>query len=176
MCRSPERGESRYALGKSGIEILIDIIEETTGKALETEPECSFFRTKEHWIGWAAAYCQWYSDRSFRELFSAIPYSDFEKMYTPLHEADITKFMDVAEERFKETFRETELKRARMCINITQEELSKRSGVSLRSIQMYEERNRNINRASFETLYRLSKAPYCHPENLMERWPYNTDK
>ena len=84
--------------------------------------------------------------------------------------------MDVAEERFMETFRETELKRARMSINITQEELSKKSGVSLRSIQMYEERNRNINRASFETLYRLSKALYCRPENLMERWPYDSDK
>ena len=175
VCRSLERGESRYALGKSGIEILVDVIEETTGRAPEIKPECRFFRTKEHWIGWTAAYCQWYTDRSFRELFTSIPYSDFEKMYTTLHEADISKFMDIAEEWFRETFRETELKRARMCINITQEELSNRSGVSLRSIQMYEERNRNINKASFDTLYRLSKAMYCHPEDLRERWPYDSD-
>ncbi len=94
VCRSLERGESRYALGKSGIEILVDVIEETTGRAPEIKPECRFFRTKEHWIGWTAAYCQWYTDRSFRELFTSIPYSDFEKMYTTLHEADISKFMD----------------------------------------------------------------------------------
>ena len=126
-------------IGESGIEIFVDVIEET--QAGHLKPGLNSDSSKQR--NTTDAYCQWYSDRSFRELFTAIPYSDFEKRYTPLLEAGISKFMDIAEERF----RETELKRARMCINITQEELSKRSEASLRSNQMYEERNRNISKS-----------------------------
>ena len=44
-----------------------------------------------------------------------------------------------------------------------------RSGVSLRSIQMYEQRNKDINKASAETLYRLSKVFGCSMEDLLEK-------
>lgn len=36
-------------IGESGIEILVDVIEETTGRAPETSPECRFFTAKEHY-------------------------------------------------------------------------------------------------------------------------------
>ena len=45
----------------------------------------------------------------------------------------------------------------------------KKSGVSLRSIQMYEQRNKNINKASVETIYRLAKALGCEIEDLIEK-------
>ena len=48
-------------------------------------------------------------------------------------------------------------------------ELSKLSGVSLRSIQVYEQRNKDINKASLETVYRLSKALGCTVEDLIEK-------
>ena len=48
-------------------------------------------------------------------------------------------------------------------------EISKKLGVSLRSIQMYEQRNKDINKASVETLYRLSKVFGCSIEDLMEK-------
>ena len=52
---------------------------------------------------------------------------------------------------------------------LTQAELAKRSQVSLRSIQMYEQRNKDINKASVDTVYRLAKALGCTTEDLMER-------
>ena len=42
------------------------------------------------------------------------------------------------------------------------------SGVSLRSIQMYEQRNKDINKAQSESLYRLAKALGCTMEDLLE--------
>ena len=42
----------------------------------------------------------------------------------------------------------TRLKRQRELCSLTQEELAERSGISLRSIQMYEQRQKNTNRAS----------------------------
>lgn len=56
-----------------------------------------------------------------------------------------------------------------MFYEYTQKELSERSGVSLRSIQMYEQRNKDINKASAETIYRLSKALGCNMEDLIEK-------
>ena len=69
-------------------------------------------------------------------------------MYHPLHEADISKFADIADTKMKEHFPDTNLKRIRITYGCTQAELAERSGVSLRSIQMYEQRNKNINKAS----------------------------
>ena len=79
-------------------------------------------------------------------------------MYYTLHEADISKFVDIADERMKELYPETNLKRIRMAYGCTQAELAKKSGVSLRSIQMYEQRNKDINKANADTLYRISKV------------------
>ena len=61
------------------------------------------------------------------------------------------------------------LYKARQKANLTQAELAKRSGVSLRSIQMYEQRNKDINKASSETLYRISKVLGCTIEDLLEK-------
>ncbi len=56
----------------------------------------------------------------------------------------------------KECLSETNLKRLRIFYGCTQAELSERSGVSLRSIQMYEQRNKDINKAGADTIYRLA--------------------
>ncbi|MBO4761965.1 MAG: helix-turn-helix transcriptional regulator, partial [Lachnospiraceae bacterium] len=66
-------------------------------------------------------------------------------------------------------FKETNLKRIRSSYGCTQSELANRSGVSLRSIQMYEQRNKDINKASAETLYRISKVLGCNIESLLEK-------
>ena len=41
--------------------------------------------------------------------------------------------------------------------------------VSLRSIQMYEQRNKDINKASVDTVYRLAKVLGCAMEDLIEK-------
>ena len=90
-------------------------------------------------------------------------------MYYTLHEADITKFEDIIDERMKECFPETNLKRIRTAYGCTQAELAQLSGVSLRSIQMYEQRNKDINKASVDTVYRLAKTLGCAMEDLIEK-------
>ena len=126
-------------------------------------------RSHEYWIGWAVCYYQWFSARSYSDIFSVLSFEDLERMYYTLHEADITKFVDIAEERMREHFNETNLKRIRSSYGCTQSELAKRSGVSLRSIQMYEQRNKDINKASAETLFRIARVLGCTMENLLEK-------
>ena len=164
-----ENGEPAYLAGKSGIEIVREIVAETKGQELQIEPQEHFGRSKEYWIGWAIAYYQWYSGRKYSDIFKVLSFEDLQKMYYTLHEADITKFVDIVDSKIKEYFSETNLKCIRTAYGFTQAELAERSGVSLRSIQMYEQRNKNINKASADTMYRFAKALGCTMEDLIER-------
>ena len=164
-----ENGEPSYLSGKSGIEVAMEILAETTGKVPDAAPQEHFGRSREYWIGWAVAYYQWFSGRSYSDIFKVVSFEELQKMYDPLHEADITKFADILDARMREFFADTSLKRIRTAYGCTQVELAKRSGVSLRSIQMYEQRNKDINKASAETLLRLSRVLGCTMEDLMEK-------
>ncbi len=164
-----ENGEPAYLAGKSGIEIVVDIVAETKGQEIHIELQDNLGRSKEYWIGWAIAYYQWHSARKFSDIFEVLSFEDLQKMYYTLHEADISKFIGIVDSRMKEFFPETNLKRIRNAYGCTQAELSKRSGVSLRSIQMYEQRNKNINKASVDTIYSLAKVLGCTMEDLMEK-------
>lgn len=164
-----ENGEPAYIAGKSGIEIVREIIFETTGKEVMNEPLENFGRSREYWIGWAVAYYQWYSSRKYSEIFKVLSFEELQQMYYTLHEADISKFVDIANNRIEENFKDTNLKRLRVAYGCTQAELSQKSNVSLRSIQMYEQRNKDINKASVETIYRIAKALGCTMEDLIEK-------
>ncbi len=169
VSRRIENGEPAYLAGKSGIEIAVDVVFESTGKQLNSEPQEHFGRSREYWIGWAVCYYQWFSTRSYRDIFNVLSYEDLTNMYYTLHEADITKFVDIANEKIREHFKDTNLKRIRSSYGCTQAELARRSGVTLRSIQMYEQRNKDINKASADALYRISKVLGCSMESLLEK-------
>jgi len=169
VSKSMENGEPAYIAGKSGIEIAIEIIADATGKEINAQPQENMGRSVEYWIGWAVAHYQWYSGRKYSEIFKVISFGDLENMYYPLHEADITKFIDIADDLMRQYYSETNLKRIRTACGCTQNELATRSGVSLRSIQMYEQRNKDINKAGVATVYRLARVMGCTVEDLIEK-------
>ena len=67
-------------------------------------------RSHEYWIGWAVCYYQWLSARSFSDIFTVLSFDDLQNMYYTLHEADITKFADIVDEKIREHFKDTNLK------------------------------------------------------------------
>ena len=164
-----ENGEPAYLAGKSGIEIVIEVIEETKGGEVDQEPQMQMGRSREYWIGWAVAYYQWFSSRKYGDIFKVVTFEDLQNMYYTLHEADISKFVDIMDQRIRDFFPETNLRRIRTEYGCTQAALAKLSGVSLRSIQMYEQRNKDINKASVETVHRIAKVLGCTIEDLMEK-------
>ena len=102
ICRRMENAEPQFLVGKSGIEIAIDVIFETTGRQPEEKLKYSSVRSPEYWIGWAVCYYQWYSTRNYRDLFQVLSFEDLRTMYDRLHEADITKFVEIADEKIRE--------------------------------------------------------------------------
>ena len=121
-----ENGEPAALAGMSGIEIASEIISETMGKELSPKQKERFDRSKEYWIGWAVAYYQWYSCRKYSEIFKVLSFDALSQMYYTLHEADITKFVDIVNERMREYFPETNLKRIRVVYGCTQSELAEK--------------------------------------------------
>lgn len=63
---------------------------------------------------------------------------------------------------------ETNLKRIRTARGFSQKQLAELSDVSLRSIQMYEQRQKDINKAQSDSIFRLAKALSCTMEDLLE--------
>jgi transcriptional regulator with XRE-family HTH domain len=90
-------------------------------------------------------------------------------MYPALHETDVTKFAEEMEKRRANLLPETNLKRIRTAYGCSQSELARLSGVSLRSIQMYEQRNKDINRAQAESLGMIARALGCKIEDLLAK-------
>jgi len=163
-----ERGNPKVVAGMSGVELAIEAITKTTGNAPKAIPSMIDYRTSEYWGGWALAQYQWYCARSFASILRFMPYSDILSMYYTLHETDITKFYETADEIYVLARPQSNLKRIRETAGLSQSKLAAESGVTLRSIQMFEQRNKDINKAQALTVVKIAKALGCEAEDLME--------
>mgnify|MGYP003298267201 CR=1 FL=1 len=64
--------------------------------------------------------------------------------------------------------KESNLKIIRTAAGLSQSELSKKADVSIRNIQMYEQRRNDINKAQVDILLRLSKCLGCNINDLLD--------
>lgn len=164
-----ERGNPAVVGGMSGVELARKIIDKIYNKDLDVEAAQPIDKTPEYWAGWALADYQWYSGYRFSDIFEKVKMSDIVNMYHPYHEMSIEHFYEAMDKRMQQEVYETKLKRIREAAGLSQSELAEKSGVSLRSIQMYEQRNNDIDKAQGHTLYKLSVALGCDIEDLLER-------
>ena len=88
-------------------------------------------------------------------------------LYGALHEASPTKAVSVFDSIMHRTG-DTNLARLRKRRGFSQPQLAKESQVSLRSIQLYEQRQNDINKAQYNNLLSLAKAIGCTVEDLLE--------
>ena len=163
-----QSGESAILAGRSGVELAADVMENET-LVLKYRPVMD--RSPEYWAGWALAYFQWETNLSFSRIESAISITEIVLMYNPFHEMDITQFSDHMLGLYRHRNPVTNLKSFRMKANLSQGELANLSGVPVRTIQQYEQRQKNINAAKAEALIRIAKYLYCSVEDLMELSP-----
>ena len=89
-------------------------------------------------------------------------------MYSVYHEMDIEHFVEDMAKKYNSIEQETRLKTIRENRGISQTELAKLSGVKLRSIQMYEQKVNDIDKAQAGTIYKLSRVLGCTIEDLLE--------
>lgn len=160
-----EDGSPKYLAGRSGHELVLEIIEETTGKPLSPIYIETFERSDAYWSGWILARYQWYSGRTFRDILDTVSYDDLLALYSTLHEADVQKVYDVLDLHFAGS--QSKLKTLRKICSLTQEELSEASGVPLSTIRAYERKAKDINKAQADILLKLARALKCDIKDLL---------
>ena len=142
------------------------LFEEVAGRKMPMIQPYSYGRSPEYWCGFVLAYYQWYTGLGFEQIGRRLPPSRIIAMYNPLHEASMEKFVEVANSIVFQ--QETNLARYRKTANLSQRELAKYSQVSLRAIQLYEQRQLDINMAPAVKLFQLSRVLGCYIEDLLE--------
>ena len=164
-----EKGDYSVIVGMSGVELAYKVLELTKGEETRIKPQYSADRSEEYWAGWALAYYQWDTALSFEEIVRAVPMKRIVQMYSPYHEMDIRQFCDKMNELYRTAQPETNLKALRQRSGLSQRDLAEQSGVPLRTIQQYEQRQKSINKAQSEYLLMLARALCCNMEDLFEK-------
>ena len=162
------KGEFTLIVGMSGVELAYRVLELTKHQVEFPKPRYTADRSPEYWAGWALAYYQWETAMPFVEILEHTPLDDIIRMYSPYHEMDIRHFCDRMNELYRAANPETKLKRLRQRAGFSQSELAEASGVPVRTIQQYEQRQKSINKAQAEYLMMLARALHCNAEDLIE--------
>lgn len=92
-------GSIYVILGSSAYETVFKVMEDS-GQGIERfQPIYPHTYTHEYWVGWALAYYQWYSNRTFAEIDKIVPIEKIQLMYYPFHEMDVLQFCEEMERR-----------------------------------------------------------------------------
>ncbi|MEE1517116.1 MAG: helix-turn-helix transcriptional regulator [Lachnospiraceae bacterium] len=168
VSRRFENGDVDLLVGKSGVEIGYEVLDKTFGDVQTIEIEFTANRSEEYWTGWVLAYYQWMHGISFSKINEKISIRDILALYTPYHEMDIRQVVDKLDEMMINEDEDTNLKKRRKAAGLSQSGLAKEVGVSVRTIQQYEQRQKDINKASAERMLAFANRLYCDVEDLME--------
>ena len=161
-------GNPYYSVGKSSVEIIKIIEEEFNLPSIDEEYVDTFEKTPQYWAGYALSYYCYEMFKDFNYIFYSISLEKIIYMYKVYHEMDIMRFVENFDKMLKNGHKETNLRIIRLINNMSQSELSNKSGVSLRNIQLYEQRVNSIDRAQVQTLFKLATVLHCSIEDLLE--------
>ena len=114
------------------------------------------------------AYAQWMCSLSFNELIEVAPLDWIIGSYHPLHEASEDKFAQIVIDKWNNAQADKKgLKAARKAAGLTQTQLAAQSGVKLRAIQLYEQNQLDLRRASVSSALALASTLDCCIEDLI---------
>ena len=158
-------GNPKYTTGMSGRDLADEVYAKCGRQIAITENEVNGDYSPEYWCGWILAYYQWETGISFKKILSVLTFDMLMRSYGVLHEADVSKAVDV----FNGVVRsETFLARMRKKRGFSQSALAKAAGVSIRSIQLYEQRKNDINNAQYNNLKNIAAVLHCKIEDVLE--------
>lgn len=163
-----QNGNATYLVGKTGCELAKQVMEDAGYHTEQYEDQMYLDKSPEYWAGWAIAFYQWYTCRSFSRMNRAVSIERIVEMYDVYHEMDIMHFVDAVNEIWDMCYTETNLHRVRKWAGLSQRELADLSGVPLRQIQLFEQKQRDINRTKAIDVIRLGRVLGCTPEELLQ--------
>ena len=165
------RGDPTVVAGKSGPEIVWDVFAATGFSDERPKPRYNMNRSREYWTGWILAHYQWHTAMSFGEIVRYIPPSRVMTLYSPYHERDPRAFIERADEIYLDAKPEANLKMRREARRMSQSELAAASGVPLRTLQQYEQRQKDIRKANVNYAISLARVLGCRVEDIVDYTP-----
>ena len=160
-------GNPMYIAGLNGCEVAKKINEECTGNYPALEDMMYIDKSAEYWLGWSIAYYQWLRNVDFGLIERVYPITDMYGMYTTLHEADISVYVNVMDEKFEAYRHNSMLKRLRTYARLTQAQLATSADIPIRQIQLFEQGQRDISKCQVGTVIKLAKTLNCSVEDLI---------
>ena len=188
-------GDIRIIAGMSGAELAYEVLEKS-GIAFErTQARYTKSLSPEYWCGYTLAHIQWESCLPFDQIIRSFTPSAFISGYGKERLSFLDSLpLDITEESRAEAIKafstqfsakaaakfislsvpgrsgkaeETPLKKMRIKNGLSQSGLAEASGVPLRTIQQYEQRQKDLAKARAEYLIALSRVLGCDPSRLI---------
>lgn len=173
VARSFDGPDARPNVNASGIELVMAVCEGAQNEALDlmlmTERRLpKEQRDRAQWCGQVLVYHQWDTGGTFRAISTYLTVDDLLALYAT-HRVASPRVVSLAIERsLMATAAPTRLRTFRAEAGLTQRGLAATSGVSLRSIQQYEQRKKDINHAQAISVLHQAQALNCRMEDLLE--------
>ncbi len=170
VAKNFEVGNPKFVSGISGDDLALHVL-----KSIGVETEYitpiakNNFDSVEYWVGRICAYFQWNKNVSFKEMSdNGLSPSEISKYYE-LNNNDLPLFIIKIDRIFNENYfsKETRLAYYRKLRGFTQKQLSEKSNVSLRMIQLYEQRRNDISKASVDVVLALANSLMCDVKDLI---------
>lgn len=120
------------------------------------------------WAGNLLDYIQRKTGKSFSSILEDISFHELEVLYEPLKAFSAEQSFQVIREKIRQKGKKTWIQRIRRRRGLSQRELAEKSGVNLRTLQQYEIRDKDIEKAAAGKLLAMARVLSCRPEELME--------
>jgi len=162
------KGNPRLVSGLSGTELVMETLTKVGLNLDYPDAQTEYDYSPEYWCGWILAYFQWKTGRPFRNIQENISGTEILKLYPTLHEASEEKFVNTVNRMIERKNAPSRLQQQRKRCGYSQRELAKRAGVNLRTLQQYELKTKDINKAAIQTVMALANVLSCRVEDLVE--------
>ncbi len=152
-----EIGDASVVSGRSGVETAYMVLSQIDHRDDFPVPRWREYRSDLYWSAWVLAYYQWYTARSFSDIWEDVSIRMMQKLYVSLHEADIMKSVEALEE-LKKTPEKRTIRELRLVRGLTQQELANRAHMSISQVQRLEYGERKVENLSLKSAKELAKA------------------
>lgn len=168
LAKEIEHGNPAYISGLSGTELARETFSKVNYHIDCPKAQIEYSYSPEYWSGWILAYYQWYSGRKFQEIYQTLHTSEVCDMYYVYHEMSEQQFVDAIEIIMSKKCQVSNVQMLRRMRGYSQRILAEKAGVNLRTLQQYESRAKDINKASVSSLRAIADALGCDITDLME--------
>ena len=164
-----EDGEPAIVSGTSGSELVRKVVE-GCGLNISFPPALIDYENAsfEFCCGQLLAYIQWYSGKRFSDILKNISLDDLEDYVQKFVETNMDGKEQIAKEILSGFNESVRIQTLRKRCGYSQRQLAEAAHVNIRTLQQYEIKSMDINKAAASTVLELSRTMGCTIEDLME--------